>query len=1139
QLGANSFSGSTGSDHRIHFDDIRQGQVTAVATHPHNGLRGSATSALTAEGEDVPIEVVLQPTGFVRGRALLSDGFTPAVGAAVSLAATGNRYYLQEADENGDFEFEAVVLGLYTLIVQESFGPGTVTRRGNLGANGEIDDYGDLVLDAADPYVVSISPPAGARDLPPGTETEIVIEFSEPIDVVESSGALSLREVGGGGVGFGNPVWSDGDRRLTVMPPLASGTAYEIRVTTGVTDLAGRTMNWLVRSTFTTADVIPPNVVDILPRDGEVQVPVDSVILITFSEPIVAASLSGDGLQLHDLTDGRQLTTTFQLRTNERQVVLTPATPQDVVFPDRQMQVRVKNAVDKAGNVMPGEVVTTFWTPDETFPEISWTVPEEGAVFTSGDAVPVAVTASDNRGMDRVVYTIGDWTFTSSAEPFSHTLLAPVVSVPTDVVMTATAVDIFGNQTPVDRTLHVEPHVNGEPPVVEPGCWADGDYVARGFEIPLAYSITDDEKIESYALVVDGERLEEVTPVDAPAASGTFLWRPPQAAAPGTVFDVRVEARDFAGNVGFFAADMKVPDGVQEVMLLSDQIVNPANYVGKDIYLARGIFTFTGSPQLSGLTLMRGAVVRENFGGPLAPLVGGTVTLQDGSRIEVANADLTATGAVTVRCGAAIDVSAGGYAGGTAPGWVVPSTLDAGGSHGGLGINDVTDGTAGEIYGSVYLPTLGGGSGVPAGSGGGVLTIDAPVLNLEGELRSRGGIQSASGGAGGTVVVRAATLAGGPLGKIDVSGADAMEWHGKGGGGRVALLVEGFAGFDPASQVLALGGGRPDGSAPYAGPGTVFVKTPSSLYGDLYLDAGLAEDGSVRFGPPVSLPALGTGIIVSLADQGLDAVLVGDGAFKPRWLGAWVDLTDSSGAALGTFEVAEITSAGELILAGAGGMATADSYDGVYRFDVLHLSNVELDAADPVRVSELDPRETVRLPEGPSGLELGNVELRSDAAIDGLVHGATIRVHGGATVTPAGGSSLRLRADGTLTVEAGAVLDATGFGYSGGVQSDEDGSAPSWVEPSRRLGVTPPSVAGGSHGGKGSDRGDYPAGGVYGSLYRPGFGGGGGTGDWAAAGGAGGGVIDIEAGELVLEGELRAAGDSRVLPVIDTTQRMP
>ncbi|MEE8525930.1 MAG: hypothetical protein V3T72_18495, partial [Thermoanaerobaculia bacterium] len=316
-----------------------------------------------------------------------------------------------------------------------------------------------------------------------------------------------------------------------------------------------------------------------------------------------------------------------------------------------------------------------------------------------------------------------------------------------------------------------------------------------------------------------------------------------------------------------------------------------------------------------------------------------------------------------------------------------------------------------------------------------------------------------------------------------------------GGGGRASIHAGLLLGFDPGSQVKAWGGGYSCDGQPeryFATPGTIYYADSSSTYGTLLIDRGEDASGTDRSGErpeATELPALGTGTVSGWEIAGSDAWLAGTEFFHQRWAGAWVKLTDAAGGDLGTFEVIELATDGGIRIAEAGGVSGAMIWEGLYRFDAVELRNgAGLLAADAV-----------------AGVE--TLVFEGESQVSGDVSVATVVVKSGARVTPANGGTLRFRVSGKMTVEPGAVLDVTGLGYSGGVQGGEDGSAPSWVEPSRRFGPTPPSVAGGSHGGKGSDRGDYPAGEVYGSLYRPGLGGGGGTGEWVAAGGAGGGVI--------------------------------
>src|SRR4029077_10909773 len=92
--------------------------------------------------------------------------------------------------------------------------------------------------------------------------------------------------------------------------------------------------------------------------------------------------------------------------------------------------------------------------------------------------------------------------------------------------------------------------------------------------------------------------------------------------------------------------------------------------------------------------------------------------------------NLTVTGATRIQCGGLLDLSNLGYAGATAtngagatPSGVTGSKSDSGGSYGGVGQVWGNPGPAGEVFGSVYLPRLGGGGGserygsVPGGNG--------------------------------------------------------------------------------------------------------------------------------------------------------------------------------------------------------------------------------------------------------------------------------------------------------------------------------------------------------------------------------------------------------------------------------------
>jgi hypothetical protein len=1116
--GTKYFAASTGSDGRATFQGLGAGYVSVSASRPGTVLKGSANGQLTLDGEQVEILLRLESSGSIAGRAVLSDGLTPAADALV-VVTVGSRTLQALADGNGDFLFPSVPLGSHKVFVQEHFGPGTIERSGSIAANGEAIAMGTLILDDRDPAVVSIDPATGSADLPLGTV--VTIRFSEPVDPTRWSGGwITFRKVASSGVAS-TPSWTEGDTVLTLTPnsPLASFTAYEVIVQSAY-DLAGRRLYDKARTTFNTVDVVPPTVVDFLPREGQNQVRVDASILVTFSEPVAFDSLSGGAFQLTELATGAGVTTTFQHLVGERQVLLTPA---NGLQSDRQYRLAVQGVMDNSGNTMTAPVTTTFWTVDLAPPEILSVDFPAGTSFVAGDDVPVVVTATDDWGVVSAGLHIEDWSWSDTAEPWELTGVAPIVETPTTVTVQITATDAHGNVASVDREIDVAPNPNAVVPVVTDGCGRDGGYVVPGYTVELGPAATDDQAIESLALFIDGEEIGRTSPVNAMSGSASFLWTPPAGTAPGTSYLVRFEARDFAGNVGQAEITIQSPPASARILEAGTTLF-PSQYEGEDLVLAKGTYLASEPLSLPSLTVARSARIVAAIGGN-EPI------------------DLEIAGFLDVQCGGMINASLGGFPRvigndlpGQGPSWVEQARKAGGGSHGGIGAaSRSSDSSPGEVYGSVFEPSLGGasgsargtGTGLWGGAGGGMVDIVAGSLEIDGDVLSRGESQPEYGGsgAGGSILVRTDSLTG--VGRIDASGGDddgisssSSSWYaeGAGGGGRIAVYATTLSSwFDPLDQLRALGGRRlttwlkPPLLEGYAAPGTILVKTSGDSHGRLIVDPGVAEDGSHRKGAPTELPALGSGSVISFEATGADAWVGAESPFRPRWVGAWMVLRDAAGGEVGAFRVAALDPVGRAFLEGAGVVAGAASYSGEWRFDGIDLLHgAGLRASDPVAGTDL-------VFDG----EVGTV---------GDIVAETVVVKSGAVVRPAVGGSLKFMVSGTMTVEAGARIDVTGLGYLGGRGTGGvmPGTAPEGL-------VASTGDTGGSHGGVGALGGYSLTGGgvtgeVYDSVYQPHMLGGGGATDYTSGtyrGGDGGGVIEIEAGAVVLEGELLARGESR------------
>ncbi len=1121
--GFTRYLGNTGASNEITFTEVGEGRLLAYATQGQ--LKGSVVGTLTLDGETVVLTVVLEPADSVTGGVLLSDGATPAAGATVVLHAIAGRTFTTLADSSGLFRFPAVPIGPFTVELQENLGPGfrEVTGSLDLQPDGTVTggQVGTLILDDFDPQVVSISPANGTTGV--ATTTSAVIEFSEPIQNCASHGhpesCVQIRLINGASIPGGSYLWSADGKTLTLTPPtpLASSTAYEVRVWEGRNyDLAGRKLPARAVSLFTTADVLPPVVIASLPASGANQVATDSQLQITFSEPVAAASLSGAGLQLTDLTSGTGITTTFLPVIGwARQFTVSP---QSLLATDHQYRLTVSGATDTSGNTIAPAAQIDFWTLDTLAPQLVSSTPAAGTAATAGDLVTISAEVVDERGVASVSLSFGGRSVeltspNGGGDFYAATFPAPAVAVAGPQPVTVAATDLFGNTASWQWNLQLSPNPNLDPPVARwASCLSDGDRVVAGVPFSLGIELADDEGIDLYRLRVDAQLVETVIAGGETSISDSFLWTPPASAAPGTPFALTLEAVDFAGNLS------AVPLSVQvvEVPVWNGNNLIPGSLSGA-LALPAGDYTLSASAlNLDKLLLLDGAQV--SYSGLSSTL------------------DLNVNGEMRLQCGALLDLSGRGLPAqpsgqpGLAPAGIAAAIPpDAGGSHGGRGSIDEANlaagGQLGESYGSLSTPLLPGASGaaaiatgVTAGSGGGALRLGVGELVLGGRIAARGEDVFAGAGAGGSVLISATTLRGG--GEIDVSGGNALATFGDitgdgaGGGGRVALYVSASMNFDPATQVRVAGGATSFWAAGvtgehYAESGTLYVQDPSSLLGRLLLSNGLTEAGQSRLAAATLLPALGTGAVLSLAPAGADSWLTGSAPFLPRWQGSWVVLEDAAGASLGAFQVTEIDPQGSSIRLSAAAAATgAATYRGEYRFDTIELRHgAGLDATDVVRGGDLL-------------VAAGEVTL-------GLVEADNLTVASGATLMPTASGVLEIHAAATVTVEPGAALDASFQGYFGGRGTTWTGEAPVFVAGAGRNAFG--TGNGGSHGGLGiTQRGVEGAGEIYDSLYDPRLGGGGGAKGvgtlTSQVGGPGSGVVLVEANTLVLDGTILARG---------------
>lgn len=1086
--GSKRFVATSGADGFVRFSDVGAGQISASAAAP-SGLRGSAGGTLAVEGETATLTLALESSGRVSGVALRADGTTPAADTLVVLTS-GTRTLQLLTEPDGSFAFPSVPLGTFKLFFQERFGSGSLERGGSLTANGQELALGSLVLDDRNPEVLALTPLSGTQNV--ARTATVTLQFSEPIDKTRYvPGWFGFYSLAGAGVPH-TVTWSNDDTTAVLRPnsQLASFTGYQLTVHDAV-DRAGRRLAFKVRTAFHTADTIPPAVVEIRPRHDESQVGLGAQIRVTFSEPVRFESLSGAAFQLLDVDAAAGVATTFVLEPGDRVVTLTPV---GGFQSDKPYRITVQGVQDAGGNPMVGSASATFWTLDTLAPEITDVSFPAGTSFTAGDAVPLTVATTDRRGVTRVEISLGGWSWTDTTAPYTFEARAPIVAVAGTETLTIRATDRFGNVAETTRTLQISPRINAQAPAFTLPCGEDGVAIP-GLPYEFRLVSADDEGLERVTVKIDGVPVFEHAPIGGSSSDDVALWTPPAAAAPGTTWLARLEARDFAGNVSARELTLTAPTGT--VLRGGRSLFD--SYAGQHLVLAEGEFLARAPLHAASLVVARAASLKP---------------AEDRSAVT-----LNLDGDLTVQCGGTVDASDRGYPSGTAgsttgsaPAGVAGATSGAGGSHGGRGARS----GAGAIYDGVYRPELGGGGGGGAPFspelGGGVVVVTAGAVRLDGELLALGAAAHCVGGsAGGTVAVTATTLTG--SGQIDASsrGDDAncgfnTNPFGGGGGGRVAVTTDSLVGFDPRTQIRARGGF--DLHREYGGPGTVYVQTAADPFGRLYLDNGAESNGTPRVGPVTELPVLGSGSVAASTPDGTDAWITPSTQLFRLWVGAWMALKSSNGTLLGTFRVTDIDSAGRLRLAGAAAVSGAATFHGEYHFD-------EIVVAPGAVYHSTDP------------VKLGRLELAGPTSIpaDGL-SAEVIVVRSGATLRPVAGSTLRLTATQTLTIEAGATLDVTGLGYAGGTASHPAGYAPEGVQ------TVDWTATGGSHGGQGIDwgNGNRSTGETYGSVYFPAFGGAGSAKLTNTGGGVpGGGVVQLTAGELVLDGQVLANGEGGCL----------
>ena len=588
------------------FINIPAGKYTIEAVNPvDESISGSNGGALVS-GETAQIRIVLEPVGSITSRVLASDG-TLLSGVTARLYQTNPPAWtpplvlFAETDEAGIFTINKIPVGdpvgIYLLTLEDPLGIGVSQRTLSISSQGAIMDLGDIYLDDTRPEVVAVDPSAGARGV--SMDQAVTITFSEPINPgTVNLNSLVLKDEDGQKVtGYFDIANSDTVVTFTPVAPLADETRYTLWISahpdfdviskgdssvsrvdashcysvlvrfdeydtdsngylseseypSGFEDYNGHVMNQDFVSTFTTVDITEPSFVDISPVPGTGGVSVESVVRVTYSEPIDASAFTDNAITV---TDGQtEIDGRIDIILGNKGVVLTPTYPLDM---DTEYHVSVLAATDLAGNIQEQGLEYDFSTTDNTPPAVeTLNLSNEGYVIEEGVGI-VSVDVGEAYDVAFVDFYINDIiVYTDRSAPFEMSFEAiEDLGAPGDVIaVSAVATDTSGNRgeaTYADFTV-----IADAPPSASISLLSPGNQAYNGQMVTIRVEAQDDLGIEAIAYKATGGQYPAFSSVEIDPAEispqAEFSFFVPADAVPGSLITVNASAVDTRGQTG-------------------------------------------------------------------------------------------------------------------------------------------------------------------------------------------------------------------------------------------------------------------------------------------------------------------------------------------------------------------------------------------------------------------------------------------------------------------------------------------------------------------------------------------------------------------------------------------------------------
>jgi len=222
---------------------------------------------------------------------------------------------------------------------------------------------GYTYLSGAPQKIGAITPTMGLINIP--RNTPVTVSFSRPVDRTTIT-TTNFAFTQGASPVAGTFTFAFNDTVVTFMPSttLAASTAYTLALTQVIKSVDGVPLDGPFTGSFTTgtgSDTVSPTVT-ITPTNGATNVPFNTSIVLTFSEPINPNTVNATTVFVTSQGETRAGTITFGQQNTF--AVFTPASP---FFPTASATVTVLGQVtDVAGNQLQGtggvgsSVISTF-----------------------------------------------------------------------------------------------------------------------------------------------------------------------------------------------------------------------------------------------------------------------------------------------------------------------------------------------------------------------------------------------------------------------------------------------------------------------------------------------------------------------------------------------------------------------------------------------------------------------------------------------------------------------------------------------------------------------------------------------------------------------------------------------------------